>query len=193
MSAFSTIEALLRNLVQVAQGIQRAIASAAPITSSQPANEVLASPNGTAGVPGFRALVTPDLAAVTLPIANGGTGASSAAAALAALGAAALAQFISSRGTSGYYEWPDGTILNWVELASVTLTAGSFNYFTFNWSKPFPNGVVNFLAGSGQFPGGPTSFISVDLESVINAGGTFVATTNNNQSGVNLHAWAIGY
>ncbi len=91
MSAFSTIEALLRNLVQVAQGIQRAIASAAPITSSQPANEFLASPNGTAGTPGFRGIATQDLAAILLPIANGGTGANSAAGALTALGAAALA------------------------------------------------------------------------------------------------------
>jgi hypothetical protein len=68
--------------------------------ASKTANFVLAAPNGTAGVPTFRAIVAADIPTLnqnttgtaanvtgTVAIANGGTGATSAAAALTALGA----------------------------------------------------------------------------------------------------------
>jgi hypothetical protein len=68
--------------------------------ASQTANTVLAAPNGTAGVPTFRALVAADVPTLnqnttgtsanvtgTVAIANGGTGATSAATALSNLGA----------------------------------------------------------------------------------------------------------
>ncbi len=68
--------------------------------ASQTANTVLAAPNGTAGVPTFRALATADIPTLnqnttgtasnvtgTVAIANGGTGATTAATALSNLGA----------------------------------------------------------------------------------------------------------
>ena len=70
--------------------------------ASQTANTVLAAPNGSAGVPTFRAIVAADVPTLnqnttgtasnvtgTVAIANGGTGATSAGAALTSLGAAA--------------------------------------------------------------------------------------------------------
>lgn len=50
--------------------IVAAIQAAAPVTSSQPANQFLASPSGSAGTPGFRDIVGADLGAVanTAPV-----------------------------------------------------------------------------------------------------------------------------
>jgi hypothetical protein len=72
--------------------------------ASKTANYVLASPNGSAGVPTFRAIVAADIPTLnqnttgtasnvtgTVAIANGGTGATSAATALSNLGAVAKA------------------------------------------------------------------------------------------------------
>lgn len=52
-------------------------------TTGEPANEFLATPDGTTGIVGLRHIVTGDLP--TVPVANGGTGQTTIAAALAAL------------------------------------------------------------------------------------------------------------
>jgi hypothetical protein len=83
--------------------------------ASKTANFVLAAPNGTTGVPTFRAVVAADIPTLnqnttgtadnvtgTVAIANGGTGATSAAAALTALGAYPLSNpsgYTSNTGT----------------------------------------------------------------------------------------------
>ena len=77
--------------------------------ASKTANYILAAPNGTAGVPTFRAIVAADIPTLnqnttgtagnvsgTVAIANGGTGATSAATALSNLGAQAAATAINT-------------------------------------------------------------------------------------------------
>ena len=91
------------------------LAVAASNFASQTANTVLVAPNGTAGVPTFRALVAADIPTLnqnttgtaanvsgTVAIANGGTGATTAAAALTNLGAYAATNpsgYTSNTGT----------------------------------------------------------------------------------------------
>lgn len=81
---------------------------------SKTANQFLAAPNGTAGVPGFRAIVAADIPTLnqnttgtaanvtgTVAIANGGTGATTQQAAINALaGAVTSAQFLRGNGTN---------------------------------------------------------------------------------------------
>jgi hypothetical protein len=84
--------------------------------ASQTANTVMAAPNGTAGVPTFRAILAADIPTLnqnttgtaanvtgTVAVANGGTGATTAAAALTNLGAYAASNpsgYITSSGTA---------------------------------------------------------------------------------------------
>lgn len=69
---FTTLETLIRSLVQAmsatnqsitsaVDSVKTAIDNAAPVTSSQPANQFLASPSTGAGTPGFRDIVTADI------------------------------------------------------------------------------------------------------------------------------------
>lgn len=94
--------------------------------ASKTANFFLAAPNGSAGVPSFRAIVAADIPTLnqnttgtasnvtgTVAIANGGTGQTTANAAFNALAP-------SQTGNSGKYLTTDGTNTSWA-----TVTAGS--------------------------------------------------------------------
>lgn len=77
--------------LQLGRYIPTAAPQIAALTGPQGANLVLSGPaSGPATPPSFRQIVTADLNGVTLPIANGGTGATSQAAALSALLGASL-------------------------------------------------------------------------------------------------------
>jgi hypothetical protein len=115
---------------------------------SKSANNFLAAPNGTAGVPTFRAIVAADIPTLnqsttgtaanvtgTVAVANGGTGATTAAAALTSLGAYAAANpsgytsntgtvtsIVAGTGLSGGTISTSGTIA----LANTAVTAGSY-------------------------------------------------------------------
>ena len=52
---------LLRQLIQSFNGLIAVVRDAAPITSSQPANQFLAAPSASAGTPGFRTITSADL------------------------------------------------------------------------------------------------------------------------------------
>lgn len=78
--------------------IVAAIQAAAPVTSSQPANQFLASPSGSAGTPGFRAITQADLGAVAnvAPVgAQNAANATSVSATTASLTAPANGYFIA--------------------------------------------------------------------------------------------------
>lgn len=103
--------------------------------ASKTANYVLASPNGSAGVPTFRAIVATDIPTLnqnttgtasnvtgTVAIANGGTGQTTAT-----LGFNALAP--SQTANSGKYLTTDGTNTSWATVASSSNT----NAFAFAW------------------------------------------------------------
>lgn len=104
---------------------------------SKTANYVLAAPNGTAGVPSFRALVSADIPTLnqnttgtaaglssTLAIASGGTGQTSANAALNAL-------LPSQSGQSGNVLTTNGTNTSWI-TASGTGTVQSVSVVSTN-------------------------------------------------------------
>ncbi|MFP3638101.1 hypothetical protein [Paraburkholderia sp. SIMBA_054] len=83
--------------LQLGRFIPTAAPQIAALTGPQNANLVLSGPaSGAAVPPSYRQLVTADLAGVTLPVANGGTGHASAGAAAAnAIGALAMASNLS--------------------------------------------------------------------------------------------------
>ena len=103
--------------------------------ASKTANYILAAPNGTAGVPTFRAIVAADIPTLnqsttgtasnvtgTVAIANGGTGQTTAT-----LGFNALAP--SQTSNSGKYLTTDGTNTSWASVASSTTNAYAFAWF----------------------------------------------------------------
>lgn len=103
--------------------------------ASKTANYVLASPNGSAGVPTFRAIVATDIPTLnqnttgtasnvtgTVAIANGGTGQTTAISAFNALAP-------SQTSNSGKYLTTDGTNTSWATVAS----SSSTNAFAFAW------------------------------------------------------------
>jgi trimeric autotransporter adhesin len=116
--------------------------------ASKTANNFLAAPNGTAGVPTFRAIVSADIPTLnqnttgtasnvtgTVAIVNGGTGATTAATALSNLGAypasnpsgytsntGTVTSIVASTGLTGGTITTSGTIA----LANTAVTAGSY-------------------------------------------------------------------
>ena len=103
--------------------------------ASKTANYVLAAPNGSAGVPTFRAIVAADIPTLnqnttgtasnvtgTVAIANGGTGQTTATAAFNALAP-------SQTSNSGKYLTTDGTNTSWATVASTTTNAYAFAWF----------------------------------------------------------------
>jgi len=103
--------------------------------ASKTANYVLAAPNGSAGVPTFRAVVAADIPTLnqnttgtasnvtgTVAIANGGTGQTTANTAFNALAP-------SQTSNSGKYLTTDGTNTSWASVASSTTNAYAFAWF----------------------------------------------------------------
>lgn len=103
--------------------------------ASKTANYVLAAPNGSAGVPTFRAIVAADIPTLnqnttgsaaslsaTLAIASGGTGQTTANAAFNALAP-------SQTSNSGKYLTTDGTNTSWATVASSTTNAYAYAWF----------------------------------------------------------------
>jgi hypothetical protein len=103
--------------------------------ASKTANFVLAAPNGSAGIPTFRAIVAADIPTLnqnttgtasnvtgTVAIANGGTGQTTATAAFNALAP-------SQTSNSGKYLTTDGTNTSWATVASTTTNAYAFAWF----------------------------------------------------------------
>jgi hypothetical protein len=103
--------------------------------ASKTANYVLAAPNGSAGVPTFRAIVAADIPTLnqnttgtasnvtgTVAIANGGTGQTTAISAFNALAP-------SQTSNSGKYLTTDGTNTSWASVASSTTNAYAFAWF----------------------------------------------------------------
>jgi len=103
--------------------------------ASKTANYVLAAPNGSAGVPTFRAIVAADIPTLnqnttgtannvtgTVAIANGGTGQTTATAAFNALAP-------SQTSNSGKYLTTDGTNTSWATVTSSTTNAYAYAWF----------------------------------------------------------------
>jgi hypothetical protein len=111
--------------------------------ASKTANQVLAAPNGTSGVPSFRALVSADIPTLnqnttgtaaglssTLAIGSGGTGQTSAISAFNALAP-------SQSGNSGKYLTTDGTNSSWGTVSGGGSPGGSPNQVQFNSAGSF--------------------------------------------------------
>lgn len=109
------------------------------VVKSQSQNLVLASPNGSSGVPSFRSIVSGDLP--TVPIANGGTGQTTKAAAFDALSPLTTKGDLIAYSTTGVRQpvGADGTVLsadsgqatglNWITvLTNPMTTAGDIIY-----------------------------------------------------------------
>ena len=104
--------------------------------ASQTANTILAAPNGTAGVPTFRAIVAADIPTLnqnttgtasnvtgTVGIANGGTNATTTPTAGAVAYGTGTAYGLSASGTSGYFLISGGTgSPTWTD----TITGGTY-------------------------------------------------------------------
>jgi hypothetical protein len=121
--------------------------------ASQTANTILAAPNGTAGVPTFRALVAADVPTLnqnttgtaanvtgTVAVANGGTGSTTAAGALTNLGAYAASNpsgYTSNTGTVTSVG-TTGTVAG-ITLTGTVTTSGNL---TLGGTFALPNGQV---------------------------------------------------
>jgi len=124
--------------------------------ASKTANQVLAAPNGTSGVPSFRALVSADIPTLnqnttgtaaglsaTLAVASGGTGQTTANTAFNALAP-------SQTSNSGKYLTTDGTNTSWATVSGGAAgpVAESYQTISSNYSV---------TAGSNAFSVGPVS------------------------------------
>jgi len=111
--------------------------------ASKTANQVLAAPNGTSGVPSFRALVSADIPTLnqnttgtaaglssTLAVASGGTGQTTAISAFNALAP-------SQSGNSGKYLTTDGTNSSWGTVSGGGSPGGANTNLQFNSSGSF--------------------------------------------------------
>jgi hypothetical protein len=88
--------------------------------AAQAAGTVLAAPAAATGTPSFRQLAASDITSGTLPLANGGTGATAATAARTNLGLGALATLSTITNT----EITDGTIIN-ADISTTAAIAGA--------------------------------------------------------------------
>jgi hypothetical protein len=152
--------------------------------ASKTANQVLAAPNGTAGVPSFRALVSADIPTLnqnttgtaaglssTLAIASGGTGQTTANTAFNALAP-------SQTSNSGKYLTTDGTNTSWATVSGGGSPGGTDTQVQYNSSGSF--------AGSANLTFNGTTLTAAGLAGPHN--GTVGATTPNTGSFTTLAA-----
>jgi hypothetical protein len=130
---------------------------------SKTANQVLAAPNGTSGVPSFRALVSADIPTLnqnttgtaaglssTLAVASGGTGQTTAISAFNALAP-------SQSGNSGKYLTTNGTNTSWATVSSGGGPAGSDTQIQWNNAGVLAGAISYTTDGSSYFQIGNAS------------------------------------
>jgi hypothetical protein len=154
--------------------------------ASQTANTVLAAPNGSAGVPTFRAIVAADIPTLnqnttgtaanvtgTVAIANGGTGSTTAAAARTALGATTLGSNLFTVTNPSAITFPrfnaDNTISS-LDAASFRTAIGAGTSST--------TGTVTSVGGTGTVSGLTLSG-TVTTSGNLTLGGTLAVTPSN--------------
>jgi hypothetical protein len=161
--------------------------------ASKTANYVLASPNGTAGVPTFRALVATDVPTLnqnttgtssnvtgTVAIANGGTGSTTAATALTALGAYPSANPSGYTSNTGTVTSVGGTgTVNGLTLTGTVTTSGNLTL----------GGTLSSIANSALTNSSVTigaTAISLGASSLTLGGLTSVAVTQDPTTSLQL-------
>jgi hypothetical protein len=161
--------------------------------ASKTANYVLASPNGTAGVPTFRALVATDVPTLnqnttgtaanvtgTVAIANGGTGSTTAATALTALGAYPSANPSGYTSNTGTVTSVGGTgTVNGLTLTGTVTTSGNLTL----------GGTLSSIANSALTNSAVTvgtTAISLGASSLTLGGLTSVAVTQDPTTSLQL-------
>lgn len=154
--------------------------------ASQTANTVLAAPNGTAGVPTFRAIVAADIPTLnqnttgtaanvtgTVAVANGGTGATTAAAARTNLGATTLGGNLYTLANVAAIAFPrfnaDNTVSS-LDAASFRTAIGAGTSST--------TGTVTSVGGTGTVSG-LTLTGTVTTSGNLTLGGTLAVTPSN--------------
>jgi hypothetical protein len=152
--------------------------------ASKTANQVLAAPNGTSGVPSFRALVSADIPTLnqnttgtaaglsaTLAIASGGTGATTAISAFNALAP-------SQSGNSGKYLTTDGTNSSWGTVSGGGSPALPFNSIQFNNSGAFGGDANLTWNGSTLNAAGFTGPLNGSIGAITPNSAVFQSTTH---------------
>jgi hypothetical protein len=151
--------------------------------ASKTANQVLAAPNGTSGVPSFRALVSADIPTLnqnttgtaaglssTLAIGSGGTGQTSAISAFNALAP-------SQSGNSGKYLTTDGTNSSWGTVSGGGSPGGSNTQVQFNSSGSFGGSANLTFNGSVLTAAGLAGPLDGTVGATTPAAGTFTTAT----------------
>jgi hypothetical protein len=173
--------------------------------ASKTANYVLAAPNGSSGVPTFRAVVAADIPTLNqnttgtasnvtgiVAIANGGSGQTTATAAFNALAP-------SQASNSGKYLTTDGTNTSWVTVSSGGFTAGTAMLFQqtsapTGWTKQTTHNdkALRVVSGTAS-SGGTTAFSTVfaNQTPTITTSGLSAAATTLAESQIPSHTHTV--
>lgn len=154
--------------------------------ASQTANTILAAPNGTAGVPTFRAIVAADIPTLnqnttgtaanvtgTVAIANGGTGATTAGAARTALGATTIGANVFTLTNPSAITFPRFNADNTVSALDAATFRSAIGAGTSSTT-----GTVTSVSGTGTVSG-LTLTGSVTTSGSLTLGGTLSLTSGN--------------